>query len=670
MKGLFAVMMRANRFYPLLFMATLLTLLAACGTPPTVLVVRVLDNLTQRPVPGAECRVGEESALSNAQGECRIASWTADRTVQVAAPGYQGGEASLAGLLAGPEVASVTTTVGLFPDRFSGSIVDDYTGQAVGTAQVSSPRRTLAADDQGLFTVLTPTFPLSLTVQAEGYDAFRGSFFTTSARIALRPNTLGGVVVSADDGRPLAQALITVTGSTVLTATTGPDGKYLVRGVPERFTVQVKAPQHRRAEVALQRATQYDAVLRPAYLRGLVQGEDGRPLAQARVILSGTYTHTNDAGGFFFPEVPETAVIQVLAPGYAAQVVTVTEQTSVTVALTPFHVQGIYVTAYVAGTPDWFDALLDFVDETELNAMVIEAKDAWGAVTYDSQVPMVQELRQQLAGNSLWDVRYNVSEIVRKCHERGIYIIGYIVTFEDSQLPAVHPEWAIQSTNGGLWRDRKGLNWADPYRREVWEYNVAIAKELAALGFDEVQFDYLRFPTDGNLSTLVYSEDTSGLTQEEKIQKQYDTIAGFTEYAYDQLAPTGVYISVDVFGYAAWRKMWEQGQDISLMGHHLDYICPMAYPSHYSNGELGCANPASCPYEIVLETTRRGYAQFTSGQRAKLRAWVQDFTLAGDPPYGPREISAQIRGNNDGGGVGFCLWNAGNSYTDGVDYSP
>ncbi len=663
-------MLRTERFYLLLSGAMLLVLLVACGAPQTALVVRVQDNLTQRPIAGAECRVGEESAQSNALGECHIAAWSADRSVQVTAPGYQGGEGSLAGLPSGPEIASVTTTVGLFPDRFEGAVVDDYTGLAVGEAQVSTPRKTLAADAMGLFTVLTPTFPLSLTVRAEGYDVFRGSFFTTSARLALRPNTLGGLVTSADDGRPLAGAQITVTGSGLLTATTGADGRYLVRGVPERFNVQVKAPQHRGAEVALQRATQYDVILQPAYLRGLVQGEDGRPLSQARVILAGAYTHTNEAGGFFFPEVPETAVIEVLAPGYAAEVITVTGQTSLTVALTPFHVQGIYVTAYVAGTPRWFDALLDFVDQTELNAMVIEAKDAWGAVTYDSQVPLAQELRQKLADSSLWDVRYDVKEVLRKCHERGIYVIGYIVTFEDSQLPIVRPEWAIHSTQGGLWKDRKGLNWTDPYRHEVWEYNLAIAKELAALGFDEVQFDYIRFPTDGNLSTLVYSQDTSGLTQEEKVQKQYDTIAAFVEYAYEQIAPTGAYISADIFGYAAWRKMWEQGQDISLMGYYLDYICPMAYPSHYSDGELGCANPASCPYEIVLETVKRGYAQLTSGQRAKLRAWVQDFTLAGDPVYGPREIGAQIRGNNDGGGVGFCLWNAGNTYTDGVDYSP
>jgi hypothetical protein len=663
-------MMRVNRLPLFLSLAVLLLVLAACGVPKTVLVVRVQDRLSQRPIRDAECKAPDEAARSDTAGQCRLSNWSREQTVRVDAAGYQAEPLDLQTLSFASGDPSVTATVALYPDRFDGLVVDDYTGQPIGAAQVMTPRSTLAADGEGRFTVVTPTFPLSLTVQSPGHDPWSGAFLTTTARIALRPNTLSGVVTSLDTGQPLDSAQITVTGSPVLTATTGSDGKFLLKGVPEKFTIQVKAPQHRLVEAPLERTTVYDAALRSAYLRGLVQDEAGQPISQTRVIAANTFVHTDATGHFFFPEVPETAAVQVLAPGFAKQVVTVTGVPSVTVTLTPFAVKGIYITAYVAGTPDWFDELLNLVDNTELNAIVLEVKDAWGVVTYDSQVPLVQELRQARADDDRWGVRYDVQEILRKCHERGIYVIGYIVTLEDSQLPLIRPDWAIHDTNGGLWEDRKGLNWMDPYRREVWEYNVSIARELVSLGFDEVQFDYIRFPTDGDLSRLVYAEDVSQLTQEEKAQKQYDTLAAFVQYAYNQVGPTGGYISADIFGYAAWRKMWEQGQDISLMGHYLDYLCPMAYPSHYTDGELGCANPASCPYQIVFETIKRGYAQFTSGQRARLRAWVQDFTLGGDPDYGPFEVSEQIRGSNDAGGVGFCLWNAGNRYTDGVDYSP
>ena len=663
-------MLRAHRLRLFLCLLLLLTLLAACGAPQTVLVIRVQDSLTQRPIPGAQCRLDEETARTDAEGVCLLATWLLEGAIEVTAPGYQPGEFALAGLQAGLASSRITTTVDLSPDRFEGLVLDDYTEEVIPAAQVTTPRKTLAADDAGRFTVLTPTFPLSLTVQAEGYEPWQGAFATTTAQIVLRPNTLSGVVTSLDTGRPLDSAVITLTGSAVFTTTTGSEGTYLFKEVPEQFSLQVKAPQHRREEISLERVTAHDFSLRPAYLHGLVLDEAGQPISLTRVIVGDAFVHAEADGTFFFPEVPETVVIQALAPGYAKQVVTVTEVPSVTLTLSPFHVQGIYVTGYVAGTPDWFSALLDFVETTELNAIVLEVKDAWGAVTYNSQVPLVQELRAANEDDDLWTVRYNVQEIIRQCHERGIYVIAYIVTFEDSQLPEIRPEWAIHNANGGLWADRKGLNWTNPYLQEVWEYHLSIAEELVSLGFDEIQFDYIRFPTDGSISQIFYSEEVSGLTQEERVQRQYETIAGFLQYAYNGLGTSGVFLSADVFGYAAWRKMWEQGQDISLMGHYIDFLCPMAYPSHYSNGELGCANPAACPYEIVLETVNRAYAQFDSGQRAKIRTWVQDFTLGGDPAYGPYEVGEQVRANNDAGGIGFLLWNAGNRYTDGVDYSP
>ncbi len=657
----------STRCRPFLVVA-LLALLASCGPGTPVLAIYVQDDLTARPLAGAECRVGEKAARSDGAGLCRLAEWRAEDVLRVSASGYQPVQVGLGGTVAAPEARSVTTTVTLVPDRFTGQVLDDYTGRPLAGAIVRAPAATVTSDDHGGFTVMTPTFPLSLSVQAPGYASWQGSFVTVSAGIALRPNTLSGLVLSVDGDRPLAGAVVTLTGSPDLTTTTDAEGRYHLQGVPEKFTLRAKAWMYRPQEVTLERTTSHDFRLRPAFLRGTVRDDQGQPLAQARVVCSGLYTHTNAAGQFLLPEVPEVAVVQALSPGFARQVLTVTDAPSVTFDLAPHRVQGIYVTAYVAGTPDWFDALIDFVDRTELNAMVIEVKDAWGAVTYDSQLPLVQELRQHYAGDALWDVRYDVRDVLRKCKERGIYTIAYIVTFEDSQLPEVHPEWAIQRTDGSLWRDRKGLNWTNPYRRQVWDYNVSVARELAGLGFDEIQFDYIRFPTDGNISTIFYS-DTVGLTQTQIVQLQYDTIAAFVQYAYENLAPTGAFVSADVFGYAAWRKMWEQGQDISLMTRYLDYFCPMAYPSHYSPGEQGCANPNTCPYKIVLETMNRAHLQMAEGQRAKLRPWLQDFDL-GEPPYGPYEVGEQVRAAFDGGAVGFLLWNAGNVYTNGVDYSP
>lgn len=662
MKRIGGYMGEPTRWRLLLFPVLLLALLACSPPqleqePPVHLVVTVRDELTRQPLPGAECRLPEQLVQSDSGGQCRFIDWTTAVSLSVSAAGYQPGEISLAGLEPGPDTLEVKVEVALLPDHAEGMVLDAYTGEPIAGADVHSQQETLRTDAQGKFALQSPLFPIELAVWAGGYEAWEGSFSDTAMRVSLRPNTLDGVVFDLYEGTPLAGAQVTLTGSAVLTATTGEDGRYHLAGVPERYVLAVGAPLYHPEQVNLERTTQHEISLRPAFLRGLVRdGRDGQPLALARVVWEGRYVHTDEQGRFFLEEVPEEVFLQVLSPGFAKQVVTVTGSASVTVDLEPFAVQGIYITSFVASTTDWFTQLLDYVAETELNAVVIEAKDAFGAVTYDSQIPLVQELDTA-------SPRYNVPEVLRMCRERGIYTIAYIVTFEDSRLADARPEWAIQSVSrNGAWQDRKGLRWTDPYIQDVWEYNISIATELANLGFDEIQFDYIRFPTDGSISDIVYAEETS-------IEKQYETIAAFLERAYEELGPTGAFISADVFGYAAWRKMWEQGQDLSLMTHYLDYISPMSYPSHYSPGELGCANPNTCPYEIVLETVLRAYSQMTGGQRAKVRPWLQDFDL-GSPPYGPAEVEAEIRASWDAGGVGWLLWNAGNQYTTGLDYSP
>jgi len=650
-------MRRIKRLPALLLLSLLLFGSVSCRPKGPDLVVTVRDGLTLRPVPEARCSVPGAQTRTDLGGQCTLRGWTSLDSLKVSRSGYQSHEVALAGLQPAGDPPQARVEVVLFPDQAQGTVLDAYAGKPVGKARVSAAGQTVLSDAAGQFILRNPAFPLALTVQAAGYSVWQGSFMTTTFRLSLRPNTLEGVVRGEKDAAPIAGATVTVWASVPLSrTTTDGNGYYRLTDLPETFSLRVKAPGYRQVEARPERTTRLDLRLPASVLDGrVVDGRDGTPLPKARVIWSGGWLHTDARGRFHLEGVADRERLQVLSPGFAKVVVTVTEETSLTLSLAPFAVQGIYVTGYVAGTPDWFPTLLDFVDRTELNAMVIEAKDAYGAITYDSQVPLVKELATS-------DPRFDPREVVRQCHERGIYVIAYIVTFEDSYLADARPEWALQNNWGGLWRNHAGLRWTDPYRREVWQYNVAIAKELLSLGFDEVQFDYIRFPTDGDTSIIVYSQETS-------IEKQYDAIAGFVEYAYNEIAPTGGFVSADIFGYAAYRKMWEQGQDLSRMGHFLDYVCPMAYPSHYSPGEQGCANPNACPYEIVHETVIQAYGQMTQTQRARVRAWLQDFDL-GAPDYGPAEVAAQIKAAWDAGGWGWCLWNAGNEYTPGVDYSP
>jgi len=245
---------------------------------------------------------------------------------------------------------------------------------------------------------------------------------------------------------------------------------------------------------------------------------------------------------------------------------------------------------------------------------------------------------------------------------RGIYTIGRIVTFKDNILSHGRPDLAITDMRTGKpWIDRENLGWVDPLREEVWKYNIAIAREAAARGFDEIQFDYVRFPTDGKLGAAKYSGPVNKDTR-------LPAIAGFLGMARRELGPLGVYVSADVFGYTAFNDNdTDIGQRIEELAPHLDYFCPMVYPSGYHVGIPGFRNPVQHPYEIVHESVRL-IRQRSSSQKVRVRPWLQDFKdYAFDKRiFGVTEIRAQIKGADDAGAVGWMLWNPRNDYTAGA----
>ena len=198
----------------------------------------------------------------------------------------------------------------------------------------------------------------------------------------------------------------------------------------------------------------------------------------------------------------------------------------------------------------------------------------------------------------------------------------------------------------------------DPFREEVWDYAIAVAKEAAAKGFDEVQFDYVRFPTDGKLSAAKYSQANNS-------QTRLPAIAAFLARARRELAPLGVFVAADVFGYTAFNENdTDIGQRVEELAAHLDYICPMVYPSGYHRGIPGVRNPVAQPYEIVKESVRLTRKRAAPAPTV-VRPWLQDFKdYAFDKRiFGVTEIKAQLRGAKDGGAVGYMLWNPKNDYT-------
>ncbi len=313
----------------------------------------------------------------------------------------------------------------------------------------------------------------------------------------------------------------------------------------------------------------------------------------------------------------------------------------------PKSVKGIYLTAESASDIEPF---LDLIDRTEANAVVVDVKDVTGEVMYPSDVPLANEVG---ATRETLDLERLVSEL----EERDIYAIARVATFEDDILPIERPDLAVtDSATGSQWRNYAGNTWADPYNREVWEYNVGVAMEAAEAGFDEIQFDYVRFPSDGSMETLSYAEET--------YPNPDDAIAEFLKYANEELEPSGAKVAADVFGLVATIDTVGVGQNVRAIAPHLDVINPMVYPSHFPPGSYDLPNPNSAPYEVI----ENAMADFEEDAEAsnpdlEVRPWLQDFDY-GEPPYGRAEVEAQIQATYDSGATGWLLWNPSNVYTE------
>lgn len=322
----------------------------------------------------------------------------------------------------------------------------------------------------------------------------------------------------------------------------------------------------------------------------------------------------------------------------------------------PVKVKGIYVSGPVAGI-DRMDELISLVDETELNAMVIDIKNDEGRVTYKMQSDKVVEIE---AG-----IRYipDIEALVQKCKEKDIYLIARIVAFKDPYLAQKCPELAVKTKSGSIFKDKSGLAWVNPYKKEVWEYLIEIAKEAAKVGFDEIQFDYIRFSTDLKSDELDFGPDAENKTKTEVISE-------FTEYACKELEDMNVYVSADVYGTIIDNRVDQEivGQDFVKMASYLDYICPMVYPSHYGNGVYGIEIPDTEPYKTVnaaMNAAAKELSVLPEEERAISRVWIQSFTATwvnGHITYGPQQIRDQIHGAYDAGFDEWILWNASIKY--------
>ncbi len=308
------------------------------------------------------------------------------------------------------------------------------------------------------------------------------------------------------------------------------------------------------------------------------------------------------------------------------------------------NIRGIYINGWSAGSEKKISRLLNEMEKSHLNAVVIDLKDVTGRITFTKGLSPVSS---QL-------VIKNLKKLVDRCHKRGIYVIGRLAVFKDPVLAKSKSDYALKYV---LSKDKEKIinseNWTSPYSKEVWKYNVEVAKKAAELGLDEIQFDYIRFPTLAKNSKLVIME--------RKNHSKSDTIVAFLKYAKEKLEDYQVLISADVFGLTT-TVIGDLGigQDISRMVKYVDYISPMIYPSHYSSGMYGIDNPDSNPYYIIASSLED--AKEKLGRHSyKLRPWLQDFSL--HHRYEEDEVKAQIEAVEDKELSSWLLWNPQSTYT-------
>ncbi|AKL98607.1 putative glycoside hydrolase [Endomicrobium proavitum] len=313
------------------------------------------------------------------------------------------------------------------------------------------------------------------------------------------------------------------------------------------------------------------------------------------------------------------------------------------------HVRGIHLSAFISGPEKHRKAVIELFNSTELNTAVIDIKEIDGKIYIDG-------VETADANGAYFRAIPNAAQYIQKLKENGVYTVARVVAFRDNTMARKKPSMAVKNPDGSLWTDRKNITWLDPYNKEARDYILEVSTRAAQMGFDEIQFDYIRFPSDGNIKNCRYSNPDHSAAAASK------AIVDFLKEAARVLHEQGVKVSIDVFG-ATTTSDGDMGigQKIVEMTEHIDYVSPMIYPSHYYKGDLGVANPNKSPYTIVYLAVKSAL-KTKKIPPEKFRPWLQDFSLYG-VRYGAKEVRAQIQACYDNEIGDWLLWNPACAYT-------
>ncbi len=464
-------------------------------------------------------------------------------------------------------------------------------------------------------------------------------------------------VTLAPDGEPLPGVTLATPDETAVTDAQGTATLSLMRGT----TVDASLAGHDPASAEVPDDGAVQIQLRNNVARGTVTDPEGAPVAGVRVFVEGgeAMAETDDRGRYELPGVPESGVLIVKRPGYRLQEIEIGPSLDLDVALEPFEARALYAPAAIFEAPGRLDAMLDLLDRTEANALVIDVKETDGRLFYATDLPEAAEV------GAVRDAPiFDLEELLPMLKERGIYTIARMVVMKDNTTAVARPELAVRnSATGEPWRDNIGGAWLDPSAPGVAEYVAAIAGDLARKGFDEVQLDYIRFFSDGPYAVAETNLPNTQSFRLPAIQRVLRVVS-------HELDMTRAFLGADVFP-ISFIVPDDQGigQRPEVIMPYVDYFNPMVYPSHYGPGVFGFEVPNNHPYEVIDETLKIMSRQ-ADGLPVVIRPWIQDFGYGPFPPYTADQVRAEFQAAADNGAKGWMIWNARATFTEAALGAP
>lgn len=620
----------------------------------------VLDK-AGAPIPQAALTVAGRSTFSNQEGFFEIQFPRGEWELRAFADGFQ-------------ETSQIINAAALWEQNFSAALTMDPqpwrvrvvasdSQQPVANARVELPGQILTANAQGEFVALGVRTGDTLKISKPGYRTVNVTVQPTSdpaqtATIALAPAEMRVTVLDASTQKPLPGVRVQAIGSSVNTgANTDVDGIVVFRGFTQDTSVSARAPGYAQATANVPGEGQVTLKLQPTSLQGrILDAATKSNIANAVLLLGNTtgataHALTGDANGnFALQDFSAASRLYIKKPGYLLGAFDLNQGGAQEFHLTPFKVKGIHL--YYGIQHQDAERILKQFQNTDMNAVVFDVKESPGFVSWDSQTPLAKKL------GAYTPRTFTANDQAEMCRTYKLYCIARVTVFKDILLAQNRPDLALHNAAGRLLWENDAY-WTNPAETEAQDYHIGLAKELAAMGFDEIQFDYIRFPGARGIRASEYGDPDYRVA----------TIQSFIQRAADALRPTTAFFSGDVFGLTtAIDDEQGIGQVWESITPPFDYISPMMYPStwRYATGLWGasfgianCSDAYACPYEIMRYGTLKAQER-TTNNWTLVRPWLQAYSMNLD------QMLAQARGSDDANSAGYLFWNNPGDYLDGL----